>query len=154
MNSSSSPETQKSAEEFFASGFFCAESVVLAIAKQQNITSELLPKVATAFCSGISRSCDTCGALNGAIMGVSLSLGRSSVEESVEPAYLATRQLTEAFETEFGSSNCKTLLNGCDLNTADGQTMFKEKNLRQRCIHITGRAAEIAVQVIMANSKD
>jgi len=62
-------DVRKSAEEAFASGLYCAESVVLALAKAQGVESDLLPKVATAFCSGMSRTCGTCGALTGAIMG-------------------------------------------------------------------------------------
>jgi C_GCAxxG_C_C family probable redox protein len=145
------PEVRKSAEEFFASGLFCAESVVLAIAKNQNINSELLPKAATAFCSGMSRTCGTCGALTGAIMGVSLSFGRSTVDDSVEHSYIATQQVIRAFEKEFGSRDCKVLLDGCDLSTPEGQAVFKEQNLSERCMQITCKAAEIAVKVIVEN---
>ena len=48
---------RKSAEDSFASGLYCAESVVLALANAQGIKSDLLPKVATAFCGGMSRTC-------------------------------------------------------------------------------------------------
>ena len=145
-------EVRKSAEEFIASGLCCAESVVLAIAKAQGIDSELLPKAATAFCSGMSQSCGTCGALIGAIMGVSLSFGRSTAKDSIEPSYTATQQLIRAFENEFGSRDCKELLGGCDLSTLEGQAIFKEQKLGQRCQQITGRAAEIAAVVIARNN--
>ena len=49
MESQFVSSTRKSAEEFFASGLFCAESVVLALAKAQGIESDLLPKVALHF---------------------------------------------------------------------------------------------------------
>ena len=152
MKEAAIPEVRMSAEESFASGLFCAESVVLAIAKAQGIDSEILPKAATAFCSGMSRTCGTCGALTGAIMGVSLSLGRSTAKDSVQPSYIATQNLIRAFEKEFGSRNCKELLGGCDLNTPEGQAMFKEQKLGQRCLQFTGKAAEIAASVIVENS--
>ena len=39
-------------EELFQSGWYCAESVLLAIAEAHGIESEIIPKIATAFCSG------------------------------------------------------------------------------------------------------
>src|ERR1035437_780271 len=137
-------DIRKSAEEFFASGLYCAESVVLALAKAQGIESDLLPKVATAFCSGMARTCGTCGALTGAIMGVSLALGRSTSNESVQTSYTATQSLIQEFGREFGSRDCHSLLGGCDLNTPEGQAMFKEQKLGQRCLQFTGKAAELA----------
>ena len=148
MESSAIDEVRKSAEESWASGLLCAESVVLAIAKAEEVESGLLPKIATAFCSGMGRSCGTCGALTGAIMGVSLALGRSSSNESLQPSYTATQRLIQEFEKAFGSRNCQDLLSGCDLNTPEGQAMFEEQNLNQRCLQFTGKAAEIAARVI------
>src|ERR1035437_7041682 len=91
-------DVRKSAEEFFASGLYCAESVVLALAKAQGIESDLLPKVATAFCSGMARTCGPCGALTGAMMGLSLGLGRSDITGTVQPSYTATQRLIQEFE--------------------------------------------------------
>jgi len=86
--------------------------------------------------------------LTGAIMAVSLILGRSSAREPVEPAYRATRRVIREFESAFGSRDCKTLLGGCDLNTPEGRKMFKEQNLEARCLLFTGKAAEIAARII------
>jgi len=143
---------RRSAEDSFASGFYCAESVVLAVADELGVESELLPKVATAFCSGMGRMCGTCGALTGAIMGVGLALGRSEASESVQPSYAATQRLIREFEQEFGARDCHVLL-GCDLNTPEGQATFRETRLGERCAKYTGKAAEIAARIIseMAN---
>ncbi|HEX8987884.1 MAG TPA: C-GCAxxG-C-C family protein [Rhodocyclaceae bacterium] len=141
-------EVRRSAEDSFASGLYCAESVLLALADAQGIESELLPRMATAFCSGMARTCGTCGALTGAMMGVSLALGRASAADSVQPSYAATQRLVREFETEFGSRDCHTLLGGCDLNTPQGQARFKEQKLGQYCLRFTGKAAEIAARII------
>jgi C_GCAxxG_C_C family probable redox protein len=153
LKTSSAEEARKRAEQSFSSGLFCAESVVLAIAESQGVDSELLPRAASAFCGGMSRTGGTCGALTGAVMGVSMSLGRASADEPVQPAYTATQRLVEEFEREFGSRDCPSLLSGCDLNTAEGKEQFREQNLAQRCMRYSGKAAEIAVRVI-ADSKD
>jgi C_GCAxxG_C_C family probable redox protein len=151
MKRATPSEVRQSAEESFASGLFCAESVVLAVAKAEGVDSELLPKVATAFCGGMARTCGTCGALSGAIMGVGLVLGRSSAGDSVQPSYTAAQTVIHAFEKEFGSRDCHTLLDGCDLNTPEGQARFKDQNLSQRCRNFTGKAAEIAARVLTEN---
>jgi C_GCAxxG_C_C family probable redox protein len=153
MEASSIPDVRKAAEESFASGLFCAESVILSVAKAQGIESELFPRIATAFCSGIARSCGTCGALTGAIMAVSLVLGRSTASESVKPSYKATQRVIREFETTFGSRNCQALLDGCDLSTPEGQRMFKEQKLGARCLLFTGKAAEIAARVIVESDR-
>jgi C_GCAxxG_C_C family probable redox protein len=138
---------RRSAEDSFAAGLYCAESVVLALADAQGVESELLPKVATAFCSGMGKMCGTCGALTGAIMGLGLTLGRSAAGQSVQPSYSATQRLIQEFEQEFGARDCHVLL-GCDLNTTEGQTTFRENRLGERCAKYTGKAAEIAARII------
>lgn len=152
MESAAIAQVRKSAEESFASGLYCAESVVLAIAKAEGIASDLLPKIATGFCSGMARSYGICGALTGAMMGVSLVLGRSTSNEPVQPAYTATQRLIQAFEKEFGSRDCHALLGGCDLNTSEGQAMFKDQNLRHRCQEFTGKAAELAARILVGSN--
>lgn len=147
MESEFVANVRRSAEESFASGLYCAEGVVLALAKAQGVESDLLPKVATAFCSGMSRTCGTCGALTGAIMGVGLALGRTEASQSVQPSYTATQRLIREFEQEFGARDCHALL-GCDLNTSEGQSTFRENSLKERCAKYTGKAAEIAARII------
>jgi C_GCAxxG_C_C family probable redox protein len=138
---------RKSAEDYFASGLYCAESVVLALAKAQGVESDLLLKASTAFCGGMSRTCGTCGAISGAIMGMGLTLGRTKADDSVQPAYTATQNLIKEFEQEFGARECHVLL-GCDLNTQEGQEMFREEGLSAQCAKYTGKAAEIAARIL------
>jgi C_GCAxxG_C_C family probable redox protein len=149
MESNAASEIRLSAEELFASGLYCAESVVTALARSQGLYSTLLTKTATAFCGGMARTCGTCGAVTGAIMGIGLALGRSAPGESVAPSYIATQQLIREFEEEFGSRDCHVLL-GCDLGTPEGQAMFRERKLGELCRQYTGRAAEIAARAIAA----
>lgn len=140
-------EVRRIAEESFSSGLYCAESVVLSLAKAQGLESGLLPKAATAFCSGMARTCGTCGALTGAIMGIGLALGRSNAGETVQASYAATQRLIGEFEHEFGARDCHVLL-GCDLGTPKGQATFRENRLGERCATYTGKAAEIAAKIL------
>lgn len=141
-------EVRNLAEQSFDSGLHCAEAVVSALAKAQGIDSELVPKMATAFCGGMSLTCGTCGALTGAVMGLSMSLGRSTVRDSAGVAYAAAGELVRTFENEFGSRNCDQLL-GCDISTAEGRATFSQNRLSMRCERYTSRAAEIAATLLM-----
>lgn len=153
MTTPTASDVRQTAEALFSSGFYCAESVVLAVARAQGIESELIPKAATAFCSGMARSGGHCGALTGALMGIGLALGRSEAAGSVEQTYAATQRLIRQFECEFGARDCHALL-GCDLGRPEGQAVFRENNLGLRCRNFTGRAAEMAAGILLeANSR-
>lgn len=133
--------------ELFKSGYFCAESVLSAIAENQGIQSDLIPKIATGFCSGISRTGGMCGAVSGAIMGISLATGRISPSESIEPSYTLTQKLISQFEREYGSVNCRQLI-GCDLFTETGQQYFMKNHLMERCLQYAQGATRMAISLI------
>ena len=147
MESKFVSDVRHSVEAASASGLYCAEIVLLALAKAQGVDSEWLPKVATAFCSGMSRTGGHCGALTGAVMGVSLAFGRNKPGEPMSELYAATQQLVREFEQEFGARNCSDLLD-CDLATSQGRIKFCEERLHERCAKYTSGAAEIAARVI------
>ncbi len=133
--------------ELFKSGFFCAESVLQAIAESQAIHSDLIPRIATGFCSGISRSGGMCGALSGAIMGIGLVAGRDAPEDSLEPCFALVQSLIRAFEEQHGSVNCRQLL-GCDLATEAGQGYFMENHLMVSCLQYAEDATRLAVSLL------
>jgi C_GCAxxG_C_C family probable redox protein len=118
------------AEELFRNGeFYCAESVLLAVAESQGIESDLLPQIATGFCSGMARTGGFCGALSGAMMSLGLLNGRSQPGAPVEENYIAVQTLIAQFEDKFGSTNCQELT-GCHLGTPEGQAKFRESGQR------------------------
>jgi C_GCAxxG_C_C family probable redox protein len=133
--------------DLFKSGFFCAESVLLAIAERQGIQSDLIPRIATGFCSGVSRTGGMCGAVSGAIMGISLVSGRNSPDESNELSYFLTQELISRFEKQYGSVNCRQLM-GCDLATGTGQQYFVEYNLMNSCLKYAEEATRMAFSLI------
>ena len=134
------------AGDLFRSGFYCAESVLKAMAEVHGLETQAIPRIATGLCGGVSRTCGTCGAVNGAILGLGLLLGRNSPDDSVESCYAVVRQFLEVFENRFGSTNCKELT-GCDLGTEDGQKSFADHNLKEKCGEFTEQAAGLAVLV-------
>jgi C_GCAxxG_C_C family probable redox protein len=133
--------------ELFRLGFFCAESVLLAIAESQGIQSELIPRIATGFCSGVSRTGGMCGAVSGAIMGINLVVGRNSPTESLEVSYGLTQKLISRFERQYRSIHCRQLI-GCDLATEAGQRYFMENHLMESCLQYAEGATSIAISLI------
>ena len=134
-------------KELFDSGLYCAESVLKVIAKEENIDSPLIPGIATGFCSGMSRTCNMCGALTGGILALNVVFGRNSPEKSVEENYKAVQSLINNFENEFGTTNCRELL-GCDLGSKDGQETFNKQSLHLKCREYTGWVTELAHEII------
>lgn len=120
------------AVKFWNSGYYCAESVLMAAAEEQGIESDLIPKIATGFCSGVAQTGGICGALSGAVMGLGLAFGRGDVEGDRTLLYAKTQELVAAFEGKFGSTNCSQLLD-LDLGTDQGQTDYQARNLNPQC---------------------
>ena len=117
------------------------------MAESKDIQSDLIPKIATGFCGGISRTCGMCGAVSGAIMALNLFYGRHMPDESIETSFITVRKLIGMFESKFGSTNCKQLI-GCDLGTEEGQNTFMSKNLIEQCINYTQEATRMAMLII------
>ena len=140
-------QAAKQSRELFHSGLYCAESVLLAVAESRAIQSDLIPRIATGFCSGMARTGGQCGAVSGAIMALGLATGRQSPRESVEPTYVVVRELMKQFAERFGSTNCRTLL-GCDIETAEGQKTFKANHLIERCYVYAEGATQIAMSLL------
>ena len=83
---------EKRVAQLFASGFYCAESVVKAVAEENGEDADILPAIATGFCSGMSRHAQLCGAVTGGIMGLGLVFGRLDGTESIQPCYEAVAE--------------------------------------------------------------
>ncbi len=137
-------------ETIFAKGMYCAESVLLAIAKENSVESPLIPRIATGFCSGMARTCGTCGALTGGILAINILHGRTTPEQSVENNYRLVRELVSRFEGEFNSTNCEKLL-GCDLGTKEGQDIFGKQNLVEKCQLFTKKTTSITRELLADN---
>ncbi len=133
--------------ELFNSGFWCAESVLLAMAEEQGIQSEILPRIATGFCSGMARTGGQCGAVSGAMMAIGLANGRRAPGDPVDANYMLIQELMQRFEERFGSTNCWELI-GVDMRTPQGQATFLEQHLIERCKEYVRGAADIASALI------
>jgi len=140
-------QTAQRSGELFEQGLCCAESVLQAIAESRGIHSDLIPRIATGLCAGISRTGGICGAVSGGVLAISMVTGRSNAQEPREENHRLVRQFLAECETKFGSTNCEKLI-GCRLDTPEGQQFFKEHNLHEKCAGFSREAARIAARLL------
>jgi C_GCAxxG_C_C family probable redox protein len=132
---------------FWDEGYYCAESVLLAIAAELGVVSPLIPRIATGFCSGLARTGGMCGAVGGAIMGLGLGTGRDAPSDGVEECYALVTQLLGHFTARFGATACPQLL-GCDVRTEEGRRSYEEDHLAERCRAFVEEATAMAVDLL------
>ena len=138
---------EKAKERFGERGLFCAESVLTAVSDELGITSPLIPRIATGFCAGISRTCGMCGAVAGGVMALGIVYGRDNARQSHETAYEKVQRFLRGFEEEYKTANCFELT-GCDLSTKAGRQAFVNKGMIEQCRQFTGKAARLAAKLI------
>lgn len=115
----------------FLDGYNCAQAVFFSFCEELGFDKDTALRLACGFGAGMARKQEVCGAISGGILVIGLKHGRGEGQErtAMELTYAKTRELMSEFESEHGSCVCRTLLNGCDLNTPEGQQYFKENNL-------------------------
>jgi C_GCAxxG_C_C family probable redox protein len=141
------------AVEKFLSGYNCAQSVLHAYGQDLGLDAETALKLATGLGGGLGRRGEVCGAVTGGILALGLKFGRgNNADKSVaEPAYQKTRELMVAFERAHGSRTCRVLLDGCALQTPEGQRRFREQNLHQKtCVPFVRTVGEILAGMLEA----
>ena len=118
----------------------------MAVAESQGIQSELVPKIATGFCSGVARTGGQCGALSGAIMALGLLTGRRVPGAPVDNHYGQVQDLVAWFMDTFGSINCQELT-GVHLGTEEGQMKFREANQIENCLTYVEQVTRIVLEL-------
>ncbi len=152
----SKKETVNRAIQYAEKGFLCSEAVLLALSEGQNITSEIIPRIATGFGAGISRHGEVCGALSGAVMGLGLRFGRSQVSETPQDSspYQFGQTMVNLFASRFGNIRCRDILD-LDISSDEGRRKYRELNLwESKCRELIRIATELAYDLLQANPPD
>lgn len=135
------------AAEHFDAGYYCAESVLMALGEHMGINETWIPRIATGFCTGASRTWGNCGALSGGIMAINLAFGRSYPDQSATPNYDAVQRFSQEFHTACGGTRCSELL-GCDLESKEGRAIYRHDHLRHQCREYVTIATRLAADLI------
>ncbi len=140
-------QVSKRSREYLESGYWCAESVLLAVAEAKGVQSDLIPKIATGFCSGMARTNGQCGALSGGILSIGMLTGRSLPGGPVNETYSRVIKLRQDFEAQFGSTGCSELL-GLDLGTEEGLQKYHAENMREHCLEYTQATTRMVMALL------
>lgn len=119
------------AVEKFLAGYNCTQAVLYSFCDDLHFDKDQALRLACGFGAGMARKQEVCGAISGGIVAIGLKHGRGEGQDRTptEETYRKVRELMSRFESKHGTCICRTLLNGCDLNTAEGQRSFKENDL-------------------------
>jgi len=115
----------------FSEGYNCSQSVLYAFCDYLSLDRDLALRMSCGFGAGMGRKQEVCGAITGGILVISTKFGRGDldVRKSTELTYKKTRKLLDRFAEKHDTYLCRKLINGCELQTDDGQKQFKDKNL-------------------------
>ena len=105
--------------------------MLYAFREESNLPEETALKIACGLGGGMGRKEEVCGAVTAGILVLGMRHGRGSKDDrsAMDLTFLKTRALMDEFAKKHGAFICRKLLNGCELNTEEGQKQFKENDL-------------------------
>jgi C_GCAxxG_C_C family probable redox protein len=131
-------------------GWLCSEAVLQALAEALNISSELIPKVATGFAAGMGRSGEVCGAVSGAILGLGLRYGRNTLEgplPDTRPHWYAT-ELAREMKERHGSVTCTGILRLDLQDPEDMKRYYELGHWNTTCRDLIREATSLAYDIL------
>jgi len=104
--------------DYFRNKFNCSQAVFATFGTENGLNEDICLKAACAFGAGMGRQQLTCGAVTGALMVLGLLYGKAKgdPEDKKQETYQKTREFFSEFTRLNGSTFCKELLNGLDIN--------------------------------------
>lgn len=134
----------------FQEGFNCSQAILSTYGGEQGLERETALRAAAALGGGMGGLGEVCGAVSGAMLVIGLKHGYTMPRdrETKEKTYALVRDFAGRFRQRNGSLLCRDLL-GCDLTTAEGMAMARQKRLFiERCPGFVREAAEILEDVL------
>jgi len=143
-------EPVEQAVAYFAEGYLCSQSLLLAYAVRLGIEPGMAAGIAAPFGAGMGYMGWTCGAVTGALMVIGARCGHEAADdgEAKERTVEMVKEVLSLFEARNGSVVCRELL-GRDLSTPEGLESARAEGLFEtRCPKFVRDAAEIVEQVL------
>jgi C_GCAxxG_C_C family probable redox protein len=136
---------------YFNDHFNCSQAVLTVFGPEYGLSEDQCLKAACGFGAGIGRQQFTCGALTGAVIALGLKYGKASgdPEEKKTETYYKTRELFEEFKKLHGSTICRELLKGLDINDQAGHKRIMELGLFETlCVEYVSDSVAITEKLI------
>jgi len=137
----------QTAQDRFAQGFNCSQSVFSAYASIFGITDEAALKLASPFGGGVAHQGQVCGAVIGALMALGLGRGNATLEAKDE-TYRIAEKFIERFQERHGTILCRELI-GHDISTLEGSQNARGQNVfKNICPGLVKDAAELVAEFL------
>ena len=136
------------AEEYFKSGYNCAQAVVMAFADVIGGDTQAYLRLSSSFGGGIGRLREVCGAFSGSCMVAGLLRGYDN-ENGVDKGshYALIQRLALKNKLQNGSIICKELLGATvNLSSADPSVRTPEYVKKRPCAELCRIAADILAE--------
>ena len=146
---------KKEAVERFRSGYSCSQSVLASMADELNIDVRILENVASGFGGGMGHMQETCGAVTGSFMAISLYCGSKYDDnnEKKEESYIMIREFNKRFISMHKTTCCKDLIK-YDLESPEEHDRAVRENVFERvCESCIVDSLDILDQLINNNQK-
>jgi C_GCAxxG_C_C family probable redox protein len=116
---------------YFSNGFNCSQSVFAAFGTEYGLSEDNCLRTGCAFGAGMGRQQLTCGAITGALMVLGLKFGKAvgDPDSRKQKTYLKAHEFFTKFIEIHGSSSCRELLNGLDINDESDHRKITEQGL-------------------------
>lgn len=139
------------AKEYFRNKFNCSQAVFTVFGTDFGLSENDCLKIGCAFGAGMGRQQFTCGAVTGALMAIGLRYGKAlgDSENKKQETYLKTREFFAEFNKIYGSTICRELLNGLDINDHEDYKKITDQGLFEiLCEKYVGDAVRIVEKII------
>jgi C_GCAxxG_C_C family probable redox protein len=135
------------AQDRFAGGFNCSQSVFSAFSYQLGLDDETALKLASPFGGGVAHQGNVCGAVTGALMALGLARGNAlSEKEKKDETYRIAEDFIKRFQDLHGSVLCHELT-GYDISNPDELQKARESSVfREVCPLLVKDATELVAE--------
>lgn len=108
----------------------------------------IIPQIAFGFAGGIGNTGSVCGAVAGAVMSISLKLGRGETMEEMFRTLGIVQEFRSRFESEMGTISCRELT-GVDLTSEEGIQRLMNSDIPQTvCTPAVGHAYRLVLDLL------
>lgn len=116
---------------YFRNKFNCSQSVFTVFGTEHGLSENDCLKIGCAFGAGMGRQQLTCGAVTGALLALGLKYGKAmgDPDEKKQETYEKTRELFAEFIRRNGTTSCRDLLRGLDINDPDDHQEIIDRGL-------------------------
>jgi C_GCAxxG_C_C family probable redox protein len=143
--------------EYFRDKFNCSQSVFAVFGQEDGLSENHCLKIGCAFGAGMGRQQLTCGAVTGALLALGLKYGKAigDAEENKQQTYEMTREFFKEFVAMHGTTSCRELLKGLDINDPDDHQQIIDQGLFEiLCEKYVTDSVRIVEKISLKNHED